>query len=99
MPAARGGGAQGSCRPKYLAVDSPGIVSREAYMMPTAQTCIERIETCISDLSDNGIELKGADDRKLAQVVREHLEYFQLMLGYDSDAREVLALLKRSRPA
>jgi hypothetical protein len=69
-------------------------------MLPTTQTCMERIESCISDLSENGINLVGADERKLTQVVREHLEYFQLMLGYDSDAQEVLALLKRkSHPA
>jgi hypothetical protein len=74
-----------------------GIVSREAYMMPTAQTCMERIESCISDLSDNGIDLNRADERRLGQVVREHLEYFQLMLGYDSDAREVLELIRKSR--
>ena len=64
-------------------------------MLPTSKTCNERIESCISDLSENGINLVGADDRRLAQVVREHLEYFQLMLGYDSDAKEVLNLLKR----
>lgn len=64
-------------------------------MMPTPQARIERIESCISDLSDNGINLMGADDRRLVQVVREHLEYFQLMLGYDSDAQEVLDLLKQ----
>ena len=64
-------------------------------MMPTAQTRFERIESCISDLSDNGINLIGADDRQLTQLVREHLEYFQLMLGYDSDAQEVLDLLKQ----
>jgi hypothetical protein len=64
-------------------------------MMPTPQTCVERIQTCISDLSENGINLIGADDHQLAKVVREHLEYFQLMLGYDSDAREVLDLIKK----
>jgi hypothetical protein len=65
-------------------------------MIPTSKTCIERIESCITDLSENGINLVGADDRKLAHVVREHLEYFQLMLGYDSDPKEVLNLLKRN---
>jgi hypothetical protein len=69
-------------------------------MMPTPQACAERIQCCIADLSENGINLIGADDRKVARVVREHLEYFQLMLGYDSDAREVLELIKgRNRPS
>jgi hypothetical protein len=63
-------------------------------MMPTPTLQRTRIATCIADLSDNGINLAAADDRRLRQVVREHLEYFQLMLGYDSDPGEVLRLLK-----
>ena len=65
-------------------------------MMPTPRICDERMESCISDLSENGINLIGADDHRLAQVVREHLEYFQLMLGYDSDPEEVLGLIKKN---
>lgn len=69
-------------------------------MMPSHQICVDRMESCVSDLSQNGIKLEGANDRKLKSVVREHLEYFQLMLGYDSDAGEVLKLLKeRARHA
>lgn len=63
-------------------------------MMPTARLQRTRIATCIADLSENGINLSAADDRRLRQVVREHLEYFQLMLGYDSDAGEVLRLIR-----
>lgn len=63
-------------------------------MMPTAKLQRTRIATCIADLSDNGINLAAADERRLRQVVREHLEYFQLMLGFDSDPAEVLDLLK-----
>jgi len=64
-------------------------------MMPTQQTCLERIQSCISDLSENGINVVAADERKRARLVNEHLEYFQLMLGYDSDPAEILALLKQ----
>jgi len=64
-------------------------------MMPTQETCLERIQFCISDLSDNGINVATADDRLRARLVKEHLEYFQLMLGYDSDPAEVLALLRQ----
>jgi hypothetical protein len=64
-------------------------------MMPTQQVCLERIQFCISDLSQNGIDVAGADSRLRARLVREHLEYFQLMLGYDSDPAEILDLLKR----
>lgn len=63
-------------------------------MMPTSKLQRTRIATCIADLSDNGINLSAANDHRLRQVVREHIEYFQLMLGYDSDAGEVLRLLK-----
>jgi hypothetical protein len=63
-------------------------------MMPTQETCRERIQFCISDLSDNGIDVAGADDHRRGRLVREHLEYFQLMLGYDSDPAEILELLK-----
>lgn len=63
-------------------------------MLPTHQTCVDRIDACICDLSNNGIDLHNADDQRLAGAVAEHLEYFQLMLGYDSDPAEVLRLLK-----
>jgi hypothetical protein len=63
-------------------------------MMPTHRVRVDRISACVTDLSDNGIRVDGATDRQLKQVVREHLEYFQLMLGYDSDPGEVLNLLK-----
>ena len=63
-------------------------------MMPTARLQRTRIATCLADLSDNGINLAAADDRELRRVVRKHLEYFQLMLGFDSDAAEVLQLIR-----
>ena len=66
-------------------------------MIPTQEIRLERIGYCISDLSQNGIDLASADGRKRARLVREHLEYFQMMLGYDSDASEVLELLRRSK--
>jgi hypothetical protein len=63
-------------------------------MMPTPESRRSRIETCISDLSDNGINVMAADDRHLGAFVRENIDYFQLMLGYDSDPGEVLRLIK-----
>lgn len=68
-------------------------------MLPAPRIRLDRIRTCISDLSDNGIHLIGADDHRLAKVVRQHLEYFQLMLGYDSDVQEVLDLIKQPNDA
>lgn len=66
-------------------------------MLPTQSLRLDRIRTCVADLSENGIDLDRADDRLLGQLVREHIEYFQLMLGYDSDASEVLELIKSRR--
>jgi hypothetical protein len=64
-------------------------------MIPTQEICLERIQFCISDLSQNGIDLNNVDSRHQARLVHEHLDYFQMMLGYDSDPSEVLELLKR----
>lgn len=66
-------------------------------MIPTVKLQRTRIGMCLDDLSHNGIDLMEADDRRIRQVVREYLEYFQLMLGYDSDAAEVLELIKARR--
>lgn len=63
-------------------------------MLPTQATRLNRIASCISDLSQNGINLLEADETQRDRMVREHIEYFQLMLGYDSDASEILSLLK-----
>jgi len=64
-------------------------------MFPSQQTRLDRIHFCLSDLNDNGIDLAAADDRQLQRVVHEHLEYFQLMLGYDSDIEEIIDLIKQ----
>ena len=63
-------------------------------MIPTANALERRIRMCVSDLRTNGIDLTNADDRRVSQVVREHLDYFQLMLGYESDVADVIALVK-----
>jgi len=52
------------------------------------------MQSCISDLSHNGIDIAAADSRGRARLVKEHLEYFQFMLGYDSDPAEILELLR-----
>jgi hypothetical protein len=64
-------------------------------MIPTPQDRQQRIDACIFDLSSHGIQIKGATDFQLADVVRHHLDYFQFMLGYDSSPKQVLAMLKR----
>ena len=67
-------------------------------MLPTPESRRLRIDTCISDLTENGINVMTADDRHLGAFVREHIDYFQLMLGYDTDPKEVLELIKDRAP-
>ena len=66
-------------------------------MIPALGTRERCILTCVSDLRSNGIDLTNADDGRLGQVVREHIDYFQLMLGYDSDPAEIIELVKARR--
>lgn len=63
-------------------------------MRPKPESCRSRMDTIICDLSENGINLMGSDERHLGAFVRENLDYFQLMLGYESDPKEVLQLIK-----
>ena len=63
-------------------------------MIPTPQAWASRIDACIVDLSSNGVGIVGVSSQQLAKVVRNHLDYFQLMLGYDCDPRQVLLMLK-----
>ena len=66
-------------------------------MIPTMYDRKQRIDDCICDLSTNGIQIKGASDYQLTDVVRHHLDYFQLMLGYDVSPKQVLSMLRRSQ--
>ena len=68
--------------------------------MTHTKTARERcIRDCVTDLRDNGIDLTHASERQVRRVVLEHIDYFQLMLGYDSDAREIVELVKARRAA
>jgi hypothetical protein len=50
---------------------------------------------CRSDLLANGIDLARAGHESLCRLVRLHLDYFQLMLGYDAAPAEIVALFER----
>ena len=63
-------------------------------MMPSHAVRLARIQSCVSDLSDNGIDLHDADDGRLGRVIQEYLEYFQLMLGYEAEPGEIIDLLR-----
>ena len=67
-------------------------------MLPTPESRRSRIDCCITDLSENGINVMTTDERHLGAFVREHIDYFQMMLGYDSDPKEVLELIKAHGP-
>ena len=66
-------------------------------MAPSAETSLKRMGRCVSDLARNGIDLAGTGRRAMRLLVRRHLDYFQLMLGYDAGPREVVALVDRLR--
>jgi hypothetical protein len=56
------------------------------------------MRACRSDLLSNDIILDLADHRRLVELSRCHLDYFQLMLGYDAVPTELIALAKQIRP-
>jgi len=58
---------------------------------------IARMSACRGDLLENGIVLGAMDAAKLAAFVDEHLEYFQVMLGDDSSAEQILELARHER--
>ena len=63
-------------------------------MSALAATRLDRMGHCETDLARNGIDLLGAGERAMRLLVRRHLDYFQLMLGYDARPGEVVALAR-----
>ena len=66
-------------------------------MSTPAAINLRRMRQCELDLKRNGIDLAETGGRRLRLLVRQHLDYFQLMLGYDAAASEVVALESRLR--
>ena len=64
-------------------------------MTPSFNARLGLIRSCVEDLRVNGIDLAGADVPRIEQVVRQHLDYFQLMLGYEPGEQEVVSLICR----
>jgi hypothetical protein len=54
---------------------------------------------CLSDMAEHGIDLADAHGAALRRLVRLHLEYFQLMLGYDAAPTEIAELVDHVREA
>lgn len=57
---------------------------------------LDRMTTCRLELLEAGVDLSTIGRR--AHLVTEHLEYFQMMLGDESTARQVLSLMRRDSP-
>jgi hypothetical protein len=64
-------------------------------MTPSFNARLGLIRSCVEDLRVNGIDLAGADVCRIEQVVHQHLDYFQLMLGYEPEAPEVVSLIRQ----
>ena len=62
-------------------------------MLPSYQTQLSRVHACRADLLDNGIDLARGDCRARCHIVRRHLDYLQLMLGWDAGLREIVSLV------
>ena len=55
---------------------------------------LARVRACRLDLLTEGVNLRAPDAAGLLDLVTEHLEYFQAMLGDDSGAHEIVALVR-----
>lgn len=59
----------------------------------------EAIRACVADLQDNGIDLSHAHHAECVAFVRQHLDYFQLMIGTECAASEIVGLLEEEAQA
>ena len=66
-------------------------------MAPSHETQLKRMSDCMADLANHGINLADARGVALRRLVRVHLEYFQLMLGYDARPAEIVELVGHTR--
>ena len=65
-------------------------------MIPIMRTKLFRASACQSDLRHNGIDLDRLGRGETREFIRENLDYFQAMLGYDAREREVYSLIRRT---
>jgi hypothetical protein len=62
-------------------------------VLPSQEIQLTRLAACRADLLDNGIDLACADLRALWRLVTRHLDYLQLMLGWEAGPREIVGLV------
>jgi hypothetical protein len=53
------------------------------------------IRACRLDLFSNAIDVTAMTGPQLVGLVREHIEYFQLMLGDESTPAQIVSLIRR----
>jgi hypothetical protein len=58
---------------------------------------VARLSACRADLMGDGIDVSRMDRRQLCDLVAQHLEYFQMMVGHDVSCREIIGALARVR--
>jgi hypothetical protein len=63
-------------------------------MTPVMRTKLVRASACRSDLRDHGIDLDRLGRGGAREFIRQNLDYFQAMLGYDAREREVYSLVR-----
>lgn len=66
-------------------------------VLPSWRKKRARAWACRSDLLASGIDPDRGGRRGLRALVRLHLDYFQLMLGYDASPAEIVALCERTK--
>lgn len=66
-------------------------------MLPSHDTRQERIRACVEDLMANGIDLLHANEHEIRAVVRENLDYFQLMIGDESRPGQVVSMIRQGK--
>ena len=66
-------------------------------MMPSHIERVDRIRESIDELEAAGIDLLSADEVRLRQLVREHLDFLQCMLGYDASLHAIVQLIQSQR--
>jgi hypothetical protein len=62
-------------------------------MMPSHIECVHRIRESIDELESAGIDVLGLEETDLRRLVQEHLDFLQLMLGYDAPLHTILQLI------
>jgi hypothetical protein len=90
-----GGLAEAACRGADISWDAEDHRAKQGVCMSMREKKRRsRIGICITDLGDNGINLIGVEEARLRQIVGDHLEYFQAMLGDDCQPAIIVDLIQ-----